>query len=166
MAEAVKIMGLQIVIKNLVLINHKIEKAITRGLIKGGVLLKRESHKIVPRFTGNLWRSSFIRSIGGIGYASDIVVGYGTNYGVFVHERPNPPIAHGAAFNIKHAASIRRARASRRGMKDQPKTWSQSYYKKRRPQEQYKFLQQPLEDNKQEIFNIVTDEIRRAMFSI
>ena len=58
-----------------------------RGAKLAGLYVQRESQLIVPVDTGNLKNSAFTRNIGGKGFDADIVVGYRTDYAVYVHER-------------------------------------------------------------------------------
>lgn len=51
------------------------------GLYNAGLFLQRESQMIVPIDTGDLRRSANTRPDG-----DDVVVSYGTDYGIYVHE--------------------------------------------------------------------------------
>jgi len=107
MAEIVKITGINTVIRNLTKAKKNIATGVGRGLKKGGLHLKRKSDEIVPVDWGDLKGSGFCRNVGGTGFDTDIVVGYGSeacNYAIFVHEDLNA--AHGKAFNIKYAKEI------------------------------------------------------------
>jgi len=66
---------------------HKLAtaKGLRKGLLRGGLFLQRESQKIVPVDTNVLRSSASTRAIG-LGFNTVVAVGYGTDYGVFVHE--------------------------------------------------------------------------------
>ena len=118
MAAIKTVTGLNTVLRNLTSAKKNLAAGIARGLKKGGLHLQRKSQEIVPVDWGDLKGSSFIRNIGGSGFDTDIVVGYGNagaNYAVFVHEDLNK--AHGKAFNIKHAAEIAAGKMTYKGKK-------------------------------------------------
>lgn len=56
-----------------------------RGLIKAGLMLQRESQRIVPVDTGVLRNSARTRAEGS-GFDTRVIVSYGTSYAIFVHE--------------------------------------------------------------------------------
>lgn len=56
-----------------------------KGLKKAGLFLQRESQKVVPVDTGDLRNSANTRAEGS-GAGTEVVVGYGTTYGLYVHE--------------------------------------------------------------------------------
>ena len=60
-------------------------KGIRKGLYKAGLFLQRESMKIVPIDTGVLRASAATRAEGK-GFDTAVIVSYGTDYGVYVHE--------------------------------------------------------------------------------
>lgn len=60
-------------------------KGLRVGLLKAGLFLQRESQKLVPIDTGALKASANTR-IEGEGLDSSVVVSYGTEYAIYVHE--------------------------------------------------------------------------------
>ena len=87
MARMIKVTGVQQVIANLKKSTNRLGIGVARGLKKGGLLLQRESQKIVPVQVGDLHNAAFTRNVGGTGFRTDIVVGYaGVDYAVYVHE--------------------------------------------------------------------------------
>ena len=91
MASMVKIIGVRNVMRNLKVGNAKMGKAFEAGLKAGGLLLQRESQKIVPIDTGALKGTARTRKISGSGFETDMVVDYGSeaDYSVYVHEDLN-----------------------------------------------------------------------------
>ncbi len=153
--------GLDQVLRNINLANKKIEHAAERGLIEAGKYLREESRKIVPVQTGKLKASAFLpRNVGGKGLKADIIVGYsGCDYGIFVHEdlvaqAPPARAAHGKFFNIKHAAEIATAKGTPAG------TAAGGMFN-RKPEEQAKFLEQPMKDNRKTILRIIANSLRK-----
>lgn len=117
---------------------------VARGLMKGGLHLQRKSQEITPVDLGDLHGSSFVRNVGGSGFNTDIVVGYGSeacNYAVFVHEDLDK--AHGKAFNIKYAKEIAAGTMDNRG-----------------ENQQAKFLERPARTEKKRIIKIIQREAR------
>ena len=88
MAKLVHITGMDNIFRNLKKANIKIGKGLSKGLKRGGLLIQRESMRIVPVDLNNLRPSASTDNIGGEGFATDIVVHYGAgaNYAVYVHE--------------------------------------------------------------------------------
>ncbi len=88
MAKLANVTGVSNVIRNLKKANIKIGAGLEKGLKRGGLLIQRESMKIVPVDLNNLRPSASTDNIGGKGFATDIVVHYGAgaNYAIFVHE--------------------------------------------------------------------------------
>ncbi len=130
--------------RNLGKANSRIAAGIARGLKKGGLHLQRKSMDIVPRDLGVLAGSSFVRNVGGRGFDTDIIVGYGSegaNYAVFVHEDLNK--VHGAVFNVKHAKEIAAGTMRNRG-----------------ENQQAKFLEKPARDERRAILKIIHREAR------
>lgn len=72
-----------------------------------------------------------------------VVVGYTQNYAVYVHEDLTK--AHGAAFNVKHAAEIASGEEHTRGA-----------------DQQAKFLERPARENRQEYAAIVEDALKKG----
>jgi hypothetical protein len=143
--------GLENVLKNLDRANVKIGLAVARGLSKGGRVLQAASMSIVPVQMGNLKASCFTRNVGGNGFDADIVVGYGTDYAVYVHEDLTK--AHGKEFNIKHAEEIAVAAGT-------PAGTAKGGMFLRGENQQAKFLERPMREQRTEILKIVADEAR------
>jgi len=144
MARIKKITGLNIVIRNLTKAKGVLGSGIARGLKKGGLHLQRKSQEITPVDLGPLHASAFTRNVGGRGFKTDIVVGFGSEgvgYAVFVHEDLNK--AHGREFNIKHAKEIAAGTMDNRG-----------------ENQQAKFLERPARGEKKRIIKIIQKEAR------
>ena len=144
MAKILKITGLNTVIRNLTKAKGTIGTGVGRGLMKGGLHLQKKSQEIVPVDLGNLKGSSFCRNIGGRGFDTDIIVGYGSeacDYAVFVHEGLDK--AHGKAFNIKYAKEIAAGTMPNRG-----------------ENQQAKFLERPAREERRTIIRIIQREAR------
>lgn len=60
-------------------------KGVRIGLYRAGLFLQRESQKVVPVDTGALKGSATTRAEGE-GLDTAVIVGYGTDYGLYVHE--------------------------------------------------------------------------------
>ena len=144
MAKILAIKGISTVMRNLGRAKGTIAAGVGRGLMKGGLHLQRKSEEIVPVDLGDLHGSSFVRNIGGRGFDTDIVVGYGSEgvgYAVFVHEDLNK--VHGKVFNIKYAKEIAAGTMKNRGEKQQAK-----------------FLEKPARDERKAIIKIIHREAR------
>ena len=155
MAEIVKITGINTVIRNLTKAKKNIAAGVGRGLKKGGLHLQRKSQEIVPVDWGDLKGSSFCRNVGGTGFDTDIVVGYGSeacNYAVYVHEDLNK--AHGAVFNAKYAEEIAGGKMTYKGKKKKPKA-------NRGEKQQAKFLERPAREERRIIIRIIQREAKR-----
>ena len=128
---------------------------IERGLKVCGVLLQHESQKLVPVDLGPLRASAFTRSSGN-GMGTEVRVGYTAAYAVIVHEVLEA--AHGEEYNQKYAAEI--ASGAQYWYKGAWRT-----YHRRRPQEQAKFLEQPLRDlqNDGRFAKILRDSVYQEM---
>ncbi|MBU1067252.1 hypothetical protein KKE60_05665 [Patescibacteria group bacterium] len=61
------------------------EKAFRRNLYRAGLFLQRESQKIVP-IDKNILRASANTRPEGTGFDVEVVVSYGTDYALYVHE--------------------------------------------------------------------------------
>lgn len=148
-----QIKGIDLVMRNLRLVGKYTKVSIARGMKEGGKHLLRESMKIVPMWTGALRASGRVDNIGGEGSDVDIVVHYGGGskgsgaYSVYVHEIKDPPVAHGASFNRKHAAMI--------ALLSGGKKKKHSYYYNRKPEEQFKFLEKPAREERDAIIRII-----------
>jgi hypothetical protein len=90
----VEIEGQAEVIKNLRKIARKNVKGFVRGLVKAGLMLQRESQKIVPIDTGALKNSAFTRKQKE-GLKTEVLMGYTMDYAIFVHEDPDAQHAPG-----------------------------------------------------------------------
>ncbi len=143
--------GLEKVLKNLDRANVKIGQAVHRGLVKGGLLLQAKSMDIVPVQLGTLKASCFTRNVGGNGFAADIVVGYTTDYAVYVHEDLTK--AHGKEFNVKHAEEIAAAAGTKMGT-------AKGGMFPRGENQQAKFLERPMREQRTTILKIIADEAR------
>lgn len=109
----------------------------TRGLKKCGLLLQRESMKIVPVDKGTLKASVFTRSEKDNTPFVVVYVGYTAAYAIYVHE--NLDALHGAAFNIMYADQLAAAKVRRRKGLSVDGPFSHS----RGPDQQAKFLEAP-----------------------
>jgi hypothetical protein len=137
--------------------------AVQRGLNESGKFLLKESLKIVPLLTGALRSSGKVVNVGGRGMKADIVVCYGGKAGVTtIHGNDNVDYAvdvhqdrerlHGKAFNIAYAAKIAN-----------PQTpFERIYYKRRKDEEQFKFLEQPAREKKNEMLQIIVNEVKKG----
>jgi len=105
------------VIKKLYAKHTRVNAALARGLVKFGLLVQRDSQKIVPVDTGALRNSANTRKISGSGVKQtnpEVVVSYGTNYGIFVHENVN---AQHASGKTHHFLTIALKNNKRKGKK-------------------------------------------------
>jgi len=149
MNVVLEVKGINRLVRNLAKTRKNIGKKATRGLVKAGEFLMRESVKIVPVQIGNLKGSWLVRKV----TSKHIEIGYeGVEYAAYVHEIPNPPYAHGQEFNIKHAAEIQAATGTPRGT-------AEGGMFTRKPEEQWKFLERPIRDNKDKVLRIIRNEI-------
>lgn len=112
--------------------------AVEIGLKRCGMLLLRESMKIVPVDTGFLRRSGKVVATG-LGNTTVVQVGYSATYSIFVHE--NLDNAHGEAYNRKHAEEI-----------------AAGLLKSRGPNQQALFLSKPLVELRGEFLRIMKEE--------
>ena len=111
------------------------------GLKKGGLLLQRESQKIVPVDKGPLKASAFTRSIG-TKKRPHVIVGYTAGYATVVHE--NLDARHGAAFNAAN---------------------SEKGAKLRGPDQQAKFLEAPARQHRKTILAMIFRTVKLGMYS-
>lgn len=153
MANLGNVSGLPTVLRNLRRAGDRIAAGVQRGLTKGGLYLQAKSMDIVPVQLGTLKATAFTRNVGGQGFNADIVVGYNTDYAVFVHEDLTK--AHGQEFNIKHADEIAAAAGTPRGT-------AKGGMFPRPENQQAKFLERPMRQYRREIIGIVADEARRV----
>ncbi len=147
MAKITGVSGIDKIIRNLKKVDAQIARGVARGLKRGGLLLLRESKKIVPVDIGHLKGSGETRNIGGSGFKTDIIVVYGSDvsYAVYVHE--DLEAAHGEAFNRKYRKQIADSNNKR--------------FRSRGPNQQAKFLEQPARDLKPTILKIIHQEAKR-----
>lgn len=138
MAGIVKVQGVKEVVAALKRkkTNHAV--GLQRGLRRCGLLLLRLSMEITPVETGVLRASGAVRDEG-TQDAPEVVVGYFTAYAVYVHE--NLEAAHGEDYNTKHAERIKAGQDFARG-----------------PEQQAKFLEDPLRANIRQFKVIVRRE--------
>jgi len=146
MARITKVEGMQEVKRNVRGATRSMGRGVSVGLRRAGLTLQAMSQRIVPVQTGNLKASAFTRHSGG-GFDTVVTVGYTAAYAVFVHE--NLEAAHGEEFNRKHADKIRMA-----STRAQRKVWF-----RRGPNQQAKFLERPMRENKRKLLEIVKREM-------
>ena len=104
--------------------DERIVKAWIRGLKKAGLLLQRESMKLVPVDHGVLRGSAFTR-VTGTGSKTDVQVGYTASYAIYVHE--NLDAAHGKQFNAKYRKEIANGQMRSRGANQSAKFLERPY---------------------------------------
>jgi hypothetical protein len=98
MAKIFKVKGVAQTIKGLQSAQFTWERGVERGLKKAGLLLQRESQKIVPIQWGVLKNSAATRATGS-GVNTVVVVVYTASYAIFVHE--NLEAAHAVGKTAK-----------------------------------------------------------------
>src|SRR5262245_26643430 len=98
------------------------------GQIKSAYILLRLSLWLAPMDTGRMASTAYVKVIGS-GFNTKALVIYPEEYSIWVHERLD--LAHGAVYNRKYAEDIAAGRKSLR-----------------RPQEQAKFIEQPLREKR------------------
>lgn len=145
MPKVITITGLDKILLNMKKVEKDAGSKVARGLKKAGAFLLRESQAIVPVDKGILKASGFVRAFG-VGFKTDVIVGYTAGYAVYVHE--NLEAVHGAAFNIKYAAMITDSKN-----KKQVKQYT------RGPNQQAKFLEAPCRTKRGEIIDIIKQEV-------
>jgi hypothetical protein len=128
----------------------KVAAGAERGLTEAADFLMRKSQEIVPVQTGNLKASYFIRKFGS-GTRTDMVLGYTAKYAAYVHERLD--LAHGAAFNVKHADEIAAAAGMKAGT-------AQGGMFNRSENQQAKFLERPARDNRGALLRIIANSAK------
>jgi hypothetical protein len=152
--EVLKVKGIDKLVRGMARYKRNVGKGVERGLVKAGEMLMRESLKIVPVQTGNLKASYEVRKKGK-GLKTVVIIGYfGVSYAAYVHEIPNPPVAHGEDFNVKHAAEIEAAAGTWRGT-------AEGGMFHRKPEEQYKYLERPVREFQKDVLNIIRSEIKK-----
>lgn len=140
--QLTKITGMSSVLGKLKAYGKSQEQSIRRGLVKGGRFLQRKSQDIVPVDLGPLKASAFTRDIGSM--SPDIIVGYTANYAVYVHEDLEKK--HGAEFNQAYGV------IKKSGERE----------KLRGDNQQAKFLEKPVRENRTEILAIVYAEAKKG----
>jgi len=149
-----RVTGLRTVIKALQEARKRHGKGIERGLKKAGLFLQAESQKIVPVDLGPLRASAFTRA-SGRGAGTEVRVGYTAAYAVYVHE--NLDARHGADYNAWHGEMIAKAKNTK-GKKG--KALKRKWHD-RGPNQQAKFLERPLRNNRKLMAQMVIDEARK-----
>ena len=86
MTKVLTIKGVGALTKQFTRIKNKSEIGLQKGLFVGGLLLQRESQKIVPIATSTLKKSADTWKVPGLRNGTDVMVGYGTDYAIYVHE--------------------------------------------------------------------------------
>jgi hypothetical protein len=117
----------------------------SRNLVKAGLYLQRESQHLCPIETGVLRNSAFTRKFGK-GWKTKVIVGYTAAYGIYVHE--NLDALHGKAYNDFY-------NAGQAGRDATTGRFTKAKHKKKRPQEQAKFLEDAYKNNRGKIFVII-----------
>lgn len=145
-----KVQGIREIKQALDKIQHIHAQGLARGLMRAGLWLQRESMLLVPVLTGQLKNSANTRQEGG-GFEVSVVVSYGTEYAVYVHE--DMEAAHGAAFNAKYADKIAWAARSRSKLARK----ARKYYFKRGENQQAKFLETPLRTGRDKMRRMIVD---------
>lgn len=121
-------------------VRAKHEKQFEKGLKKGGLFIYRKSLEIVPVDQGNLRASGFIR-VEGSGFMTEVVIGYTAFYAIYVHE--DLELRHGTAYNEWYAQEIAAGILHSRG-----------------PNQQAKFLEQPVRTHRNQIVNLIVQEMK------
>jgi len=84
--NVLELKGLPVVLGKLTRAKGMIGGNVERGMVMGGQFLQRCSQQVVPVLTGNLKGSADTRNVGGKGFDVDVVVSYGAEYAIYVHE--------------------------------------------------------------------------------
>jgi len=85
---SVAIEGVQKILQNLDLAGRRSRGAVAAALYQEGLAIMAESVKQVPVDTGRLRSTHYVSPPTGDKDDPVCTLGYGTNYGVYVHERP------------------------------------------------------------------------------
>ena len=83
-----KLLGVSKVRRQLKQARKRHASRVRPSLIRGGLLLQRFSQQIVPVEFGILKNTANTRAEGD-GFDTEVIVSYGTDYAVHVHENPN-----------------------------------------------------------------------------
>ena len=138
-----KIIGRRKLTSRIDRMNRNATRAFSNSMYRQGLLLLRESKRIVPVDTGNLKATGFARRAG-VGLKTAVDVGYEANYAIFVHE--DIYALHGEAYNDFYEAEIAAGDKHRRGKNQQAK-----------------FLAKPLKDLRRNMTRNITRDIRHAL---
>jgi len=122
-----------------------------RGIIKATAYTLRLAQQIVPVDQGHLRGSGFARHSGS-GLKTIGRAGYEAEYALWVHE--DLGARHGEEFNRYYAKQIASGAL-------QP--WNGKVFHKRGPNQQAKFLEKPVRENRKEIVKIVIDEAKKGI---
>lgn len=131
-------------LKELPLAQGAIGKGVERGLKKSGLLIFRDAQKEVPVDTGNLKGSGFTRKLEGAGSTTKVGVGYTAAYAIKVHE--DLSVAHGRAYNRKHADDIAAGLLSSRG-----------------ENQKAKFLEDPAKRLRGDVLRVISKEVQKEL---
>lgn len=150
MAKISNVTGLDALKRKLRSIRHEHGKGFHTGVKKAASYLLVKSRAIVPVEHGPLKASGFA-IVHGAGFKAEGWVGYTAEYAVFVHE--NLEALHGAAYN----------RAYRNNKRDKAGRFlkREKAFNARGPNQQAKFLEKPLREERQTLKNIITAETKR-----
>jgi len=85
MAQINAITGVKEVLAKMQAKSEALARGCERGLKKAGLMLQRESQRLVPVDYGVLKASAFTRSAGE-GLKTEVTVGYTARYAIYVHE--------------------------------------------------------------------------------
>ena len=173
-----KVKGIDKVVKGFARHKKNVGKGVENGLIVAATVLRRESVKIVPVQIGHL-RASWFMSKKGSGLNAVVTCGYASGpqsaasygrvlvknkkyapYAELVHEIPGlkltSPVTHGELFNIKHAVDIEAAKGTKWGT-------VQGGMFKRKPEEQWKYLEKPVRTKHGEVLAIIRRGIQKVV---
>lgn len=172
MAQLTKIIGMPAWLKRLEQNKKQAAFGMQRGLKRAGLLIQRESMKIVPVETGHLKAGAFTRAEGK-GMQTVVMVGYVADYAIYVHEDLNA--LHGEAYN-QHYFGPGRDEAGRftsegglgetyRVHRSDPDGEVLYVLKrhKRGPNQQAKFLTVPFLQNQTKIRAIIEESVTDAL---
>jgi len=124
-----------------------------KGLKRAALFLQRKSQEIVPVDEGPLRASAFTR-VRGKGWKTEARVGYTASYALYVHE--NLDALHGAAYNAEYAEEIA---SSKKRKKSGQFVKAGKRFRKKRPQEQAKFLEQPVRMHRRRMLKIIAGKV-------
>ena len=146
MAEIRQITGVKELVSKLTQMREESDpKKLGEGLSQAGLWLLAASQKIVPVQHGFLKASGRTRKEGG-GLDVQVIVSYGTDYAVWVHE--NKDAWHGDDFNKLYSKEIAEA----------PPTHPKWFL--RGPDQQAKFLEDPMREGRRHMQDIIKKAMR------